>query len=317
MSYVVNAALLAPVHRLVLRAQDLFCEAFRDARSNMAADVGCDESRNQCAQESDQRPSCCPHSPSSHRRPPVIRFSGMPLLAVASLLVVQACGSVGETHGVASSSVPASQAAPANYAELLSRHGLGVGIPSRGKFILVNIPSFELIALQDGAPILRSRVIVGRPVTPTPELQSSMFAVKFNPSWMPTAAMMRYEGARYAPPGPNNPLGLILFELDNSQLIFLHDTNDKTLFDRPQRALSHGCVRVERARSLAAWVLGVSEGEIDSMIAVGATHSIPLPENITVSIVYGTSLPDEDGKGVTYPDVYARQPTVAQADREY
>jgi murein L,D-transpeptidase YcbB/YkuD len=109
---------------------------------------------------------------------------------------------------------------------------------------VVHIPSFELIALEDGAPVLRSRVIVGRPSTPTPELLSSMSSIRFNPAWMPTPSMISNEGAHYAPPGPNNPLGQLLFELDNDQLIFLHDTNDRSLFSRSNRALSHGCVRV-------------------------------------------------------------------------
>ena len=68
--------------------------------------------------------------------------------------------------------------------------------------MLVNIPSFELIALQDGEPVLRSRVVVGRPDSPTPELLSSMTAVRFNPSWTPTPAMVRNEGLHYMPPGP-------------------------------------------------------------------------------------------------------------------
>lgn len=141
---------------------------------------------------------------------------------------------------------------------------------------MVHIPSFELIALEDGAPVLRSRVIVGRPATPTPELLSSMLSIRFNPAWMPTPSMMRYEGAHYVPSGPNNPLGQLLFELDNDQLIFLHDTNDRSLFGRSNRALSHGCVRIEQARPLAAWALGVSVPEVEAMISRKATYSVPL-----------------------------------------
>lgn len=247
-------------------------------------------------------------------RPPVIRVFGMMLLA-ASALMASACGTTEEASSPAGKLVPTSQAAPGNYVDMLSRHGIGIAIPPQGKFVLVNIPSFELIALQDGTPVLRSRVVVGRPVTPTPELRSSMFAVKFNPSWTPTPSMMRNEGARYVPPGPRNPLGSILFELDNDQLIFLHDTNDKTLFGSPQRALSHGCVRVEQARSLAAWSLGVSEGEIDAMIARSATFSVALPETIPVALVYYTRFPDERGQVVVYPDIYAHQQTVERANR--
>ena len=234
----------------------------------------------------------------------------MVLLAAASALMASACSTTEEAPRTAGSLFLTSEAAPGNYANILSRHGIGIAIPPQGKFVLINIPSFELIALQDGTPVLRSRVVVGRPVTPTPELLSSMFAIKFNPSWMPTPSMMRNEGARYVPPGPRNPLGSILFELDNNQLIFLHDTNDKTLFSRPQRALSHGCVRVEQARSLAAWALGVSEGEINTMISRGTTYSVPLPEQIPISFVYYTHFPDERGQVVMHPDIYAHRQAV-------
>lgn len=242
---------------------------------------------------------------------PFSRALGL-LVAAASALLACACGGTSGAPGNAESPAPAADAPRGSYAAMLAGHGVDVAIPARGKFILVNIPSFELVALQDGVPMLRSRVIVGRPATPTPELRSSMLAVKFNPSWTPTPSMVRYEGARHAPPGPHNPLGQILFELDNDELIFLHDTNDRTLFDLPQRALSHGCVRVQQARLLAAWALGASGSEIDRMTSSGATRSAALSEQIPVSLVYFTTFPDANGQVVTHPDLYVRNRAVRQ-----
>lgn len=189
--------------------------------------------------------------------------------------------------------------------------GIGIAVPSRGRLIVVNIASFELVALEDGKPVLRSRVVVGRPSTPTPELSTAIWAVTFNPSWTPTPAMVRWEGARHMPPGPNNPLGRILFELDNDQLIFLHDTNDRRYFDRPVRAFSHGCVRVEKAHALAAWALDVTAAEIDRSIARGGTHREVLATNIPVALVYRTRFPDDDGRLADYPDVYRQQTAAA------
>jgi len=220
------------------------------------------------------------------------------LLSVASALA--AC--------VPTESPPATAVTPdtprSAYVSMLRSQGIVVAIPASGKFILVNIPSFELVALQDGVPVLRSRVVVGKPAATTPEMLSSMFAVQFNPSWTPTPAMIRNEGLHYMPPGPQNPLGRIMFALDNDEYIFLHDTNEKALFNRVQRALSHGCVRVEQARLLAAWSLGVSEQEIDAMVSQGKTYSVPLQEIIPVSLVYLTRFPDEHGQVVSYPDIY-------------
>jgi murein L,D-transpeptidase YcbB/YkuD len=205
-------------------------------------------------------------------------------------------------------SVPRSSA----YVGLLQRIGIEMVISSTGKFILVNIPSYELVALQDGEPVLRSRVVLGKPATPTPELTSSMVAIRFNPDWTPTLSMVRNEGLRYEPPGPQNPLGRMMFDLDDDELIYLHDTNEKQLFNRGQRALSHGCIRVQQARALAAWSLGVSEKAIDSMIARGSTYAVPVPENIRVALVYSTRFPDEHGEIISYPDVYSHQTARAE-----
>ena len=228
-------------------------------------------------------------------------------IITASVLLcglLAACG----TPPVASpgATSPSDAAPPGAYAGVLAHNGIAV--PERGKFILVNIPAFELVAFEDVNAVLRSRVIVGRPATPTPELVSAMHAVTFNPSWTPTPSMVRYEGLRRMPPGPNNPLGQILFELDNDELIFLHDTNDRSLFDRPQRALSHGCIRVQQARALAAWVLGTSEAEVATMVQKGS-HSVPLVTAIPVSLAYHTRFPDETGRIATYPDIYGRGQT--------
>jgi murein L,D-transpeptidase YcbB/YkuD len=233
----------------------------------------------------------------------------MALLAAVAALATAGCVSTEQSTPLALTSdktvSDGEMESPAGaYAGMLRSHGIDASIPSQGKFILVNIPSFELIALQDGVPVLRSRVVVGRPGTTTPEMQSSMFALQFNPSWTPTPSMIRNEGLRYMPPGPQNPLGRILFDLDNDEFIYLHDTNERALFNRPQRALSHGCIRVEQARALAAWALGASEAGIDAMIARGSTYSVPLPEAIPVSLAYHTQFPDEAGQVVSYPDIY-------------
>src|ERR1043166_9605672 len=197
-------------------------------------------------------------------------FASLMLLSVASVLA--ACVATEAPAPTTAGPAAPPEAPTSAYVSMLRSQGVGVDIPARGKFVLVNIPSFELIALQDGVPVLRSRVVVGKPGATTPEMLSSMYAVQFNPSWTPTPSMIRNEGVRYMPPGPQNPLGRVMFALDNDEFIYLHDTNEKALFNRGQRALSHGCVRVEQARPLAAWALGVSEQEIDAMISQGKTY---------------------------------------------
>ena len=235
------------------------------------------------------------------------------LLAVLALSLVAGCTS--DPAPTPPPAVPRASA-PAVSGLAAALQAIGIAVPPRGKMIVVNIPSFELVALEDGKLFLRSRVVVGRPSTPTPELSTAIWAVTFNPSWTPTPAMVRWEGARHAPPGPHNPLGRILFELDNDQLIFLHDTNDRRYFDRPVRAFSHGCVRVEKAHALAAWALDVTAAEIDASIARGRTHREMLATNIPVMLVYRTRFPDDDGRLADYPDVYRQQTAAVGAPDE-
>lgn len=263
-------------------------------------------------------PSSAENVKSSHDAAPLstrVADGRMMAMIVAALVLVSGCASVPPAPPpAAASSQHAAQPErprPGSFAAMLAEQGIDAGIPARGRYILVNVPSFELYALQDGDIVLQSRVIVGRPSTPTPALLTPLTAVKFNPSWTPTPAMMRYEGLRYMPPGPNNPLGRILFDLDNDELVFLHDTNQRQLFRRADRALSHGCVRVEQARALAAWVLNVSPAEIDANIARGSTFSLPLAEPIPVSLAYFTRFPDTQGRLASYPDLYSR-PSVAE-----
>lgn len=226
------------------------------------------------------------------------------LVAVFALSLIAGCGP--DPAAAPASMAPPAPAPPASPLAA-ALQGIGISVAPSGKLVVVNVPSFELVALEEGKPVLRSRVVVGRPSTPTPELSTAIWAVTFNPSWTPTPAMMRWEGARHMPPGPQNPLGRILFELDNDQLIFLHDTNDRRYFERPVRAFSHGCVRVEKARALAAWALGVTEAEIERSIARGGTHRQSLAANIPVALVYRTRFPDDDGRLVEYPDIYRTQ----------
>jgi len=52
-----------------------------------------------------------------------------------------------------------------------------------GKAIVVNIPDFSLLALQDGQTALQQRVIVGKEYQATPSFSEMMEYVVFNPSW--------------------------------------------------------------------------------------------------------------------------------------
>jgi murein L,D-transpeptidase YcbB/YkuD len=81
-------------------------------------------------------------------------------------------------------------------------------------------------------------------------------------------------------PGPANSLGHFKFDIPDSDGIYLHDTPRKELFAQDERALSHGCVRLEDAERLARWLLGKDP---PAVTAPEASILLPRPVPITIS----------------------------------
>lgn len=173
----------------------------------------------------------------------------------------------------------------------------------QARLIVVNVASYTLHALDlENGQTLESRVIIGMPSRATPLMTTNILNLKVNPDWSPTPSM-RAHGKVYHAAGPNNPLGLLRFSTDNHQNIYLHDTNERKLFERSQRALSSGCVRVQDWTGLAAFVAGESTTWVDQQIEGGRTRFVPVPKT-PVLIAY--SLVDVLGAGqpTVHPDVY-------------
>lgn len=197
------------------------------------------------------------------------------------------------------------------------------------RYIIVNIAAAELALVERDRETLRRRVIVGRPTWQTPELDSVIERLDFNPTWVVPTSIARAEvlpKARRDPgylerngmrivdgqirqaPGPRNPLGQVKFVFRNSFSVYLHDTNAKDLFARDARFLSHGCVRVNQALDLARrLVAGDAEWpayRIDAALASGRTTSVDLKRPIPVHLVYDTAWVDTDGAVNFRADVY-------------
>ena len=195
-------------------------------------------------------------------------------------------------------------AAPSPFQTQLNRLGVPLVLPVEGKMIVVNIPAFELIAFEDGEPAFRSRVIVGAPWHRTPRLETRTTAVRFRPTWRPTPSMLasgEYRD-RVWPAGRDNPLGLLAVRLEEGLLVYLHDTNHRELFAREARALSHGCVRVEKWDQLAAWLLGTSLAQIHAWANGRRTFDVPT-EPAPVVLGYFLSFPDDAGEAQRFEDI--------------
>jgi murein L,D-transpeptidase YcbB/YkuD len=118
-------------------------------------------------------------------------------------------------------------------------------------------------------------------------------------------------------PGGFNPLGRIRFASPNRFDVYLHDTPLPELFLRADRALSHGCVRVEQARELAALVLaGQTAGRpevLERAMAEGVTRVLPVARALPIYLLYWTASVDDEGRLELRDDPYDRDGRVAAA----
>ena len=113
-------------------------------------------------------------------------------------------------------------------------------------------------------------------------------------------------------PGGANVMGAMKFMLPNRLGIYLHDFPDKSLFDRADRFISSGCVRLEDAPRLARFLFG---GPAPRASGPAPEQNVDLPEPVPVYIVYLTALPDPARGVALQRDVYARDERRSSARR--
>lgn len=206
---------------------------------------------------------------------------------------------------------------------------LSPSLTKNEQYIMVNIPSFTLTYFKDGKAVLTSKVVVGKSMNKTVVFSGQMSQIIFSPYWNVPPSILRKEilpaiaknsdylashdmewvGNRVRQrPGGQNALGKVKFVFPNSHIIYMHDTPSKSLFDKEQRAFSHGCIRVEKPRDLAIMVLeGDKNWPIEKIDAamnqdVEKTHN--LKTKIPVYIGYFTSYVDREGEVHFYDDIY-------------
>lgn len=227
------------------------------------------------------------------------------------------------------------------------------------KYILVNIPSATLWAVEEGAVKLEMPVIIGKTARPTYSFKTEITGVRFNPNWTvpPTIKSQDFlpalredpttlarKGIRVfhqgreldstqvdwstvsrkdlgnlrmvQSPGDDNPLGKVRVIMENPYNIYLHDTNHREMFDRGERALSSGCVRVSQPEKLADFILSAnaewSWERMEKMIDSGRMRDIPAETKMPVYITYQTVWLDSDGRLVYGRDVYGQDAKLAE-----
>ena len=112
--------------------------------------------------------------------------------------------------------------------------------------------------------------------------------------------------------GDDNALGILKFNFPNTHSVYLHDTNQRYLFSRSSRALSHGCVRVQAWNDLAQYILrndslhsanAVPVDSLQSWLGQKKKQYIPVRKPIPLFIRYFTCDAKDEGL-VFYEDIY-------------
>lgn len=227
------------------------------------------------------------------------------------------------------------------------------------KYVVVNIPSFSLRAVS-GDSVMTMRVGCGTTTHKTPLLTSNITRMDVNPQWIVPQSIAKGIAHRYGymhkmgmfvydkkkgklPPesisyskimsgeqhiiqegGPNNSLGRIIFRFNNNFSVFLHDTSSPWLFQKSQRDISHGCVRVERPLDLALFLLGDANKKNEEKLRYSMTvdlvdedgkrnndidksllvNSVEVKPSVPLYITYYTVYYNAKGRLVDYADVY-------------
>ena len=119
-------------------------------------------------------------------------------------------------------------------------------------------------------------------------------------------------------PGSANALGLVKLMFPNEYDVYLHSTPALELFSQSRRDFSHGCIRVEKAAELAAWVLrDKPEWPLDRVRAAMQSgqdnFQVNLSKPIPVLIIYGTAVVDEQNVVRFFDDIYGHDVALEKA----
>ncbi|MDE1158513.1 MAG: L,D-transpeptidase family protein [Neorhizobium sp.] len=220
------------------------------------------------------------------------------------------------------------------------------------RYVLINQAAFRVYYHENGQEQFSMRAVVGAKAHQTFFFQDQIQTVEFNPYWgvpqsiiinemlprlrqdagyldrlgyevtvngkaVPSSSVNWYGSVQNVgvrqPPSSDNALGDLKILFPNAHAIYMHDTPAKSFFNRDMRALSHGCVRLQEPRKMAAAVLGISQQEVDARIAGGKNEAAKVPTKFPVYVAYFTAWPNKDGHVEYFGDVYDRDQATLKA----
>jgi murein L,D-transpeptidase YcbB/YkuD len=161
-------------------------------------------------------------------------------------------------------------------------------------YLLINIPDYTIVAIKENDTMQFQKVVVGKDSRKTPILESKISNINLNPNWTVPPTILKEDVYPFAEkdrsifrkkglvimnnknqeinpyswkkadankykyiqkPGRNNSLGSMKINFPNNHAVYLHDTNHRSYFAFTYRALSSGCVRLEKPLEMAAHIL--------------------------------------------------------------
>ena len=213
------------------------------------------------------------------------------------------------------------------------------------RYVFINQPAYMAYYYENGTLTLSMKAVIGQQDHQTNFFDASIKTVEFNPDWGVPQSIIRNEMLPHLkrdpayldkegyvvsvkgktmpsakvdwsqplenigvvqPPGADNALGQLKILFPNSHDIYMHDTPARGKFASQDRMFSHGCVRLENPKAMAAAVLKTSVEFVDQQIADGAKKDMPVPEQVPVYVSYFTAWPTDDGVIHYFDDIYGR-----------
>lgn len=200
------------------------------------------------------------------------------------------------------------------------------------EFVIINIPEYRLTLIKNKDTLRIHKVIVGRAKRKTPVLSSKLTQAIFNPTWTVPPTILREDvipailksrsylaktnirlidknGNTVSPrnwslsnarsfryvqiPGKFNSLGMVKLIFPNRFSVYLHDTNHRDFFEKNERSLSSGCVRVDNPLELTEYLLDDKENwnleKITQTLQREKTKYVSIKKEVLFHLLYWTA----------------------------
>jgi murein L,D-transpeptidase YcbB/YkuD len=223
-------------------------------------------------------------------------------------------------------------------------------------YVLVDLAAYRVYYIHDNKPLWQSRVQIGKSYRQTPIFKSEITYITLNPTWTVPPTIFKNDSlpairrnhsyltrnhirvldshgkeisansVNWSHPGniilrqdagSDNSLGQLVIRFPNPYSVYMHDTPHQALFGSKQRALSSGCIRVERVQELAVLLFNDpqkwNDAALKAAIATHKTTNVTLSKKVPVLITYWTVDVGDDGSVTYKPDIYKRDANVIKA----